>query len=74
MEIIMCNISLTKSIHLAQVATNSTNIYVLERAFQAVEYYLCKIPSNEYLNSKYSLILSHFARKLELQLMGLEND
>ena len=70
----MCNISLTQSIYLAQSAINSKNIYALERAFKAVEYYLCKIPSNEYLNSKYSLVLSYFARKLESKLMGLEND
>jgi len=68
------NISLTQSIHLAQSAINSKNIYALERALKAVEYYMCKIHSNEYLNSKYLLVLSYFARKLENKLMGLEND
>jgi hypothetical protein len=68
------NISLNQSIHLAKVATNSKNIYALERAFKAVEYYLCAIHSNEYLNSKYSLVLSYFARKLESKLMRLAND
>lgn len=68
------NISLTQSIHLAKAAINSNNIYALERAFKAVEYYLCAIHSNEYLNSKYSLVLSYFARKLESKLMGLAND
>lgn len=68
------NISLTQSIHLAQSAKNSNNIYALERALKAVEYYMCAIYSNAYLNSKYSLVLSYFARKLELKLMGLEND
>jgi hypothetical protein len=68
------NISLTQSIHLAQSASTSKNIYALERALKAVEYYLCAIRSNEYLNSKYSLVLSYFARKLESKLMGLGND
>ncbi len=68
------NVSLTQSIHLAKIATNSNNIYALERAFKAVEYYLCKIQSNKYLNSKYSLVLSYFARKLESKLMGIAND
>lgn len=68
------NVSLTQSIHLAQSAKNSNNIYTIERAFKAVEYYLCAIHSNEYLNRKYSLVLSYFARKLELKLMGLAND
>ena len=68
------NISLNQSIHLAQSAVNSKNIYALERAFKAVEYYMCAITSNEYLNSKYSLVLSYFARKLESKLMGLGND
>lgn len=68
------NISLTQSIHLAQSAKNSNNIYAVERAFKAVEYYLCAITSNEYLNTKYSLVLAYFARKLELKLMGLTND
>jgi len=68
------NISLTQSIHLAQSATNSDNIYALERALKAVEYYMYAIMSNEYLNSKYSLVLSYFARKLESKLMGLKND
>ena len=65
------NISLTQSIHLAQSAKNSKNIYALERALKAVEYYMCAIYSNEYLNSKYSLVLSYFARKLESKLMEL---
>jgi hypothetical protein len=73
MEIIM-NISLNQSIHLAKAASTSNNIYALERALKAVEYYLCAITSNEYLNSKYSLVLSYFARKLESKLMGLNND
>ena len=68
------NISLTQSIHVAKSAINSNNIYALERALKAVEYYMCKIHSNEYLNSKYLLVLSYFARKLENKLMGLEND
>lgn len=68
------NISLTQSIHLAKAAINSNNIYALKRAFKAVEYYLCAIDSNEYLNSKYSLVLSYFARKLESKLMKLAND
>jgi hypothetical protein len=70
MEINM-NISLTQSIHIAKSAINSNNIYALERAFKAVEYYMCAIYSNEYLNAKYSLVLSYFARKLESKLMGL---
>ena len=68
------NISLNQSIHLAKSAINSNNIYALERALKAVEYYMCAIYSNEYLNAKYSLVLSYFARKLEVKLMGLEND
>lgn len=68
------NISLTQSLHLAQSVKNSKNIYAVERAFKAVEYYLCAIHSNEYLNSKYSLVLSYFARKLESKLIGLAND
>jgi hypothetical protein len=68
------NISLTQSIHVAKSAITSNNIYALERALKAVEYYMCKIHSNEYLNSKYSLVLSYFARKLESKLMGLAND
>ena len=68
------NISLTQSIHLAQSVKNSNNIYAVERAFKAVEYYMCAIYSNEYLNAKYSLVLSYFARKLESKLMGLAND
>lgn len=68
------NISLNQSIHLAKAAKNSNNVYALERALKAVEYYMCAIHSNEYLNSKYSLVLSYFARKLESKLMGLEND
>ena len=75
MEIIMCNISLRQSIHLAESAVKFSNdTKILQRAFVAVEYYLCKVYSNKYLNSKYSLVLSYFARKLELKLMGLEND
>ncbi len=66
------NISLTQSIHLAKVASTSNNIYALERALKAVEYYLCTVCNNEYLNSKYSLVLSYFARKLEIKLMGLD--
>jgi len=66
--------SLAQSIHLAKSAINSNNIYTLERALNAVEYYLCKIHSNEYLNAKYSLVLSYFARRLELKLMGINND
>ena len=68
------DISLTQSIQLAKAADNSNNIYAIERAFKAVEYYMCAIRTNEYLNSKYSLVLSYFARKLESKLMGLEND
>lgn len=75
MEIIMCNISLRQSIHLAESAVKFSNDKnILQRAFVAVEYYLCKVCSNEYLNSKYSLVLSYFARKLEIKLMGLENE
>lgn len=71
----MCNISLTQSIHLAESAVKfSHDVKILQRAFKAVEYYLCAIISNEYLNSKYSLVLSYFARKLESKLMGLNND
>lgn len=73
MEMIM-DISLTQSIHLAKAASTSNNIYALERALKPVEYYLCAITSNEYLNTKYSLVLSYFARKLEIKLMGLAND
>lgn len=68
------NISLTQSIHLASVAINSNNIYALERALKAVEYYICTVCSNEYLNAKYSLVLAYFARKLEIKLMALENE
>lgn len=75
MEIIMCNISLTKSIHLAESAVKFSNdTEILQRAFEAVEYYLHTVCSNEYLNSKYSLVLSYFAKKLESKLMGLAND
>ena len=66
------NISLTQSIHVAKSAITSNNIYALERALNAVEYYLCKVYSNKYLNAKYSLVLSYFARKLEIKLMGLK--
>lgn len=68
------NISLTQSLHLAQSVKNSKNIYAVERAFKAVEYYLCAIHSNEYLNRKYLLVLLMFARKLESKLMELKND
>ena len=69
------NISLTQSIHLAESAVKFSNdVKILQRAFKAVEYYLFKVYSNEYLNSKYSLVLSYFTRKLELKLMRLEND
>lgn len=66
------NISLTQSIHLAKAASTSNNVYALERALKAVEYYMCAIISNEYLNTKYSSVLAYFARKLESKLMGLE--
>ena len=65
------NISLTQSIHVAKSAINSNNIYALERALKAVEYYLCTVYNNEYLNAKYSLVLAYFARKLERKLMEL---
>lgn len=68
------NVSLTQSIHLAKSAINSNNIYALERALKAVEYYLHTVCSNKYLNAKYSLVLSYFARKLEIKLLGLNNE
>ena len=69
------NISLTQTIHLAESAVKFSNdTKILQRAFKAVEYYLFQVYSNEYLKSKYSLVLSYFARKLESKLMGLAHD
>ncbi len=68
MEIIM-NISLTQAMRLADSAIFLNDLTKLQRAFTALEYYLCKIKDSTTLE-----IIQDYTQAVEIKLMGLENE
>jgi hypothetical protein len=68
MEIIM-NISLLQAMRLADTAIFFNDPTRLQTAFNALEYYLCKVKDSTSLK-----IIQGYTQAVESKLMGLEND
>ena len=63
------NISLLQAMRLADTAISFNDSTKLQRAFNALEYYLCKVK-----DSTSSKIIQDYTQAVEIKLMGLEND
>ena len=63
------NISLLKAMRLADSAIFSNDPTKLLTAFNALEYYLCKIKDSTSLE-----IIQDYTQAVESKLMGLDND
>lgn len=63
------NISLLQAMRLADSAILFNDPTKLQRAFNALEYYLCKVKDSTSLE-----IIRNYTQTLESKLMGLNND
>lgn len=63
------NISLLQAMRLADTAISFNNPTKLQKALNALEYYLCKVKDVESLK-----IIQGCTQAVELKLMGLAND
>lgn len=65
----MCNISLTQAMRLADTAIFYNDSTKLQRAFNALEYYLCEITDSTSLE-----IIQSYTQAVESKLMKINND
>lgn len=63
------NISLLQAMRLADSAILFNDPTKLQRAFNALEYYLCKVKDSTSLE-----IIRNYTQAVEIKLMGLAND